>query len=142
VGGINKPSYYGFALLHQLGNRRIANGSKNVIVTKTASGDLAIAAWNLVDPGQQGTTHTMDLEFQGVPEDAQVTTQRVDSSHSNVLPKYKAIGSPPYPTPAQVEQLNRETALQPPQRAQLKNGKLELTLTPNALVLVKVQEYK
>lgn len=142
VGGINKPSYYGFALLHQLGNRRIANPSKNIIVTKTANGGLAIAAWNLVDPGQQGATHTMDLEFQGVPADAQVTLQRVDSTHSNVLPKYKAMGSPPYPTPAQVEQLNRETALQPPQPAQLKGGKLELTLTPNALVLVKVQEYK
>jgi len=24
-GGINKPSYYGFALLHQLGDQRLAN---------------------------------------------------------------------------------------------------------------------
>ena len=35
-GGINKPSYYGFALLHQLGDQRLANPSKNVIVTTNA----------------------------------------------------------------------------------------------------------
>src|SRR5271168_2177074 len=58
-GGINKPSYYGFALLHQLGDRRLANPSKNVIVTTNAAGGLAIAAWNLVDPGQHGATRTM-----------------------------------------------------------------------------------
>lgn len=141
VGGINKPSYYDFALLHQLGNWRLANGSKDIIVTKTADGGLAIAAWNLVDPGQQGETRKMELEFRGVPPNEGVTIQRVDSDHSNVLPKYAAMGSPPYPTPAQVADLNRETALAPPQPAQLRNGKLELTLTPDALVLVKVRRH-
>ncbi len=34
----NKPSYYGYALLHQLGDRRIANAPKDVIVTKTKDG--------------------------------------------------------------------------------------------------------
>ncbi len=53
-GGINKPSYYAYGLLHQLGDARIADASKNVIVTKTSDGGLAIAAWNLVDPDQQG----------------------------------------------------------------------------------------
>jgi len=46
--------------------------------------------------------------------------------------------SPLDPTPAQVEQLNRETALPPPKDTTLQGGKLELTLTPNALVLVKI----
>ena len=30
--GINKPSFYDFALLHGLGDRRIANEAKDVIV--------------------------------------------------------------------------------------------------------------
>jgi xylan 1,4-beta-xylosidase len=42
------------------------------------------------------------------------------------------------PTPAQVEQLNRETALPAPERTHLVGGKLELDLESNALVLVKV----
>jgi xylan 1,4-beta-xylosidase len=137
-GGINKPSYYGFALLHQLGDLRLANPSKNAIVTTNTTGGLAIAAWNLVDPGQHGATRTMELTFQGVPAEANVTLQRVDSEHGNVLPRYAAMGKPLDPTPAQVEQLNRETALPSPQPTHLTKGKLELRLEPNALVLVTV----
>jgi xylan 1,4-beta-xylosidase len=137
-GGINKPSYYGFALLHQLGDRRLANPSNNVIVTTNAAGGLVVAAWNLVDPGLHGATRTMQLTFQGVPADANVSLQRVDSQHGNVLPRYAAMGKPLDPTPVQVEQLNRETVLPPPQQTHLTNGKLELPLEPNALVLIKV----
>ena len=137
-GGINKPSYYGFALLHQLGDARIPNPSKDVIVTKTADGGLAIAAWNLVDPGQNGSPRTMELEFRGVPATAHVAIQRVDEDHGSVLKAYEAMGKPLDPTLAQVKQLNQETALGPPRQTQLKDGKLELTLTPDALMLIKV----
>jgi xylan 1,4-beta-xylosidase len=137
-GGINKPSYYGFALLHQLGNQRLANPAKNVIVTRSATGGLVIAAWNLVDPDQQSNTQKMELVFQDVLANASVTLQRVDSKHGNVLPWYAAMGNPLDPTPAQVEQLNSETALPAPERTHLAGGKLELELEPNALVLVKV----
>ncbi len=138
-GGINKPSFYGFALLHRLGDQRIASPSKNVIVTKTALGGLAIAAWNLVDPGQQGRTRTMELVFHGVAPDAKATLEFVDQSHGNVLPHYEAMGKPLDPTETQVEQLNRETALGAPEVRQLRNGSLTIELTPNALVLVNVQ---
>jgi xylan 1,4-beta-xylosidase len=137
-GGINKPSYYGFALLHQLGDLRLANSSKDAIVTKSADGGLAIAVWNLVDPGQHGSGRSVELAIQGVAPNATVTLQRVDSKHGNVLPRYAAMGKPLDPTPEQVEQLNRETALPSPEETHLKDGKLKLELEPNALVLVKV----
>lgn len=138
-GGINKPSFYGFALLHQLGDKQIASASKDVIVTKAADGSLAIAAWNLVDPGAQGSTRAMELVFRNVPPNARVTIQTVDQDHGNVLPKYRAMGSPIDPTPAQVSQLNRETALPPPSQQSLSDGRLKLTLTPDALVLIRVE---
>jgi xylan 1,4-beta-xylosidase len=137
-GGINKPSYYAHGLLHQLGEERIANTSKNLIVTKSHSGGLVIAAWNLVDPGEQGSAHTLTLAFGHLPADAHVTVQTVDENHGNVLPLYEKMGSPQYPTPRQVEELNRETALPQPQEMKLQNGQLELKLTPNALVLIEV----
>ncbi len=137
-GGINKPSYYDFALLHELGNQRIANSSKNVIVTRTSSGDLAITAWNLVDPDKRGSTQSIDLSFSNVPAGAGVTLQRVDSQHGNVLPRYAAMGKPIDPTPLQVEQLNKETALPAPEQTHLSDGKLHLELEPNALVLINV----
>jgi xylan 1,4-beta-xylosidase len=139
-GGINKPSYYSYQLLHQLGTRRLPNPSKNIIATETADGKIVVAAWNLVDPDQQGKTHTTDLTFHGVPPDAKITLQRVDRDQGNVLPRYVAIGSPLDPTPDQVEQLNRETNLPAPEVFALKNGKVELQLTPNALDLITVEE--
>jgi xylan 1,4-beta-xylosidase len=136
-GGINKPSYYGYALLHQLGEQRLANPSRDAIVTKTSSG-LAIAVWNLVDPDKHGAAQAVELEIADAAG-MRATAQRVDTEHGNVLPKYAAMGSPVDPTPAQVEQLNRETALAPPEPLLIDHGKIALTLTPNALVLIKIQ---
>jgi xylan 1,4-beta-xylosidase len=141
-GGINKPSYYDFALLHQLGEQRLANPSNNVLVTKRQDGTLVIAAWNLVDlvenNGSSGGTVTVTIEFRNVPRDAQVSIERVDDEHGNVLPKYAAMGSPVDPTEPQVEQLNRETALGQPERKRLNDGRLELTLERNSLTLLHV----
>ncbi|WP_254062197.1 glycosyl hydrolase family 39 [Acidobacterium sp. S8] len=137
-GGINKPSYYDFALLHQLGDRRIANPSSDAIVTKSVDGSLAIALWNIVDPDKTGTTKRVELDLHGLAGDAAVTISRVDETHSNTLAAYKKMGSPLDPTDAQVEQLNRETALGDPEQRKLENGKLDLTLGPNALLLIKV----
>jgi len=138
-GGINKPSYYSFGLLHQLGSRRIAAVSKNIIATKTASGDIVLAAWNLVDPDQHGTTRTMEITFRDIQPNAKVTLQSVDSDHGNVLRQYAAMDKPIDPTPDQVDQLNRDTALPVAKQSTLENGVLELQLTPNALVLVKIE---
>ncbi len=138
-GGINKPSFYAFALLHELGDQRLANPSNNVIVTKGKDNTLVIAAWNLADPEDPGGLKTMDLEFLNLPRNSEVVIQKVDTEHGNVLPKYAAMGKPLDPTEAQVEQLNRETALGPPERAQLKDGKLEFSLERDALVLLKVK---
>ena len=137
-GGINKPSFYGFALLHLLGDRRLANPATNAIVTETADGGLAIAVWNLVDPGEHGAVRNVEMDFQGVSSQAAITLQRVDTTHGNVLPYYASMGSPVDPTPAQVEELNRKTALPIPEQSHLSDGKLPLHLEPNALVLVKI----
>jgi xylan 1,4-beta-xylosidase len=137
-GGINKPGYYAFALLHQLGDQRLANPSKNVIVTRSSDGSLIIAAWNIVDPGQPPAQKEMTLVFRGVRPDASVSIVRVDEDHSNTLKAYAAIGKPLDPTEAQVEQMNRETALESPEQQKLENGKLPLHLGSNALLLIKV----
>jgi xylan 1,4-beta-xylosidase len=51
------------------------------------------------------------------------------------------MGSPTYPTPEQVDRLNRTTALPPPEKAHLVNGQLTLKLEPNALVLITVPKH-
>jgi xylan 1,4-beta-xylosidase len=137
-GGINKPSYYDFALLHQLGDERIANASHDMIVTKQKDGSLVVAVWNIVDPNKTGSAKDVQLVFHGVPSNAIVSISRVDETHSNTLAAYKAIGSPLDPTEAQVEQMNRETAIGASERLALTDGKLNLKLGVNALLLIKV----
>jgi xylan 1,4-beta-xylosidase len=139
-GGINKPSYYAWGLMHELGDKRISNDAKDAIITRTSDGGLAIAVWNLVDPDKEGTANKLVLNFSHVPSGARVSVERVDQQHGNVLERYAAMGKPLDPTPAQVEQLNRETALPAPEETRLQGGKLELTLTPNTLALIKVSE--
>lgn len=138
-GGINKPSYYAFGLLHELGDQRIANSATDVIATRTSDGALAIAVWNLVDPDKTGSEKNVQLVFRGVPADAAVSISRVDDTHGNTLAAYKTMGSPLDPTEAQVEQLNKETALGAPERLTLTDGKLNLKLDKNALLLIKVR---
>lgn len=138
-GGINKPSYYDFALLHRLGEQRFASSSKNMLATRLPNGDLAIALWNLSDPGQPGRASTIRLTVRNVPATAEATVQRVDDEHGNVLPRYAAIGKPIDPTDAQVEQLNRETDLGRPEILKLKASEMDLKLERNALVLVTIK---
>lgn len=138
MGGIKKPSYVAFGLLHQLGEERLANPAKDVLVTRKKDGTLVIAAWNLVDPDQQGADKVLHLTFAGVPKDAHVSVQLADNQHGNTLAVYQAMGSPRYPTHAQVEQINQAAVPSPAESTQLRDGLLDLTLSPNALALIEI----
>ncbi len=96
-GGINKPSFYAFALLHQLGNRRLANASPNILVTRRPDGALLLAVWNLVDPDKSGSSVNLRLTFEHVPANAPASLTLVDDDHGNALAAYRALGSPKYP---------------------------------------------
>ena len=139
-GGINKPSFYDFALLHLLGSERYAVASHNALVTARSDGKLVIAVWNLVDPeALPRPEKTVLLTLRGVSPKAAITVEQVDAAHGNPLPAYVLMGSPQYPTPTQVDLLNQASALPPPQREHLVAGTLRLTLPPNGLFLVTVQ---
>jgi xylan 1,4-beta-xylosidase len=138
AGGIKKPSYYAYALLHQLGSERILNDAPNAIVTRRNDGTLVVAVWNLVDPDHQGSVQELSLDFRGIPANSPVLIQRVDERHGNTLASYERMGKPRYPTQAQIQQLNAESKLPAPEKRSLTNGKLVINLTPNALVLVEI----
>jgi xylan 1,4-beta-xylosidase len=139
-GGIKKPSFYDFSLLHELGDQRLENSSDDVLVTRRRDGGLVVAAWNLVDMDKvaQGTPRTLQLSFKGISAGASASVQRVDEAHGNPLTAYRAMGSPRYPTQAQIESLNKASALAPPERHRLANGTLTLTLPVNGLAIVEI----
>ena len=121
-GRIKKPSFYDFALLHQLGNMRLENTADNVLVTRREDGTLVVAAWNLVDMDKlaQGSSLALHLNFKGVLARANVSIQRVDDTHGNPMTLYKSMGSPRYPTLKQVVALNESSALPRARESHLK----------------------
>ena len=138
VGGIKKPSYFGYALLHKLGTQRLANPASDVLVTRRADGTLVVALWNLVEPEQKGSSRQMRLQFRTVNPSNAVLVNRADETHGNTLAAYKRMGSPRYPTMAQVEQINREGELPPPEATALKNGELDITIPVNGLAILEL----
>ena len=138
--GINKPVYYDFALLHRLGDTRLANDNLNIIVTKRQDDKLVIALWNYVDPDQKGSPRKFRLVFENMAlNGAEISESRVDDEHSNTLAAYKTLGSPRYPNEGQVQRLNAMTALEAPKVRPLKTKEVDLELGPNALVLLEVK---
>lgn len=138
LGGIKKPSYSAFALLHKLGQERIAEDSANVLATRRRDGSLAIAAWNLVDPDKKGTERSVVFEIRGVPQDSPVRVSRADSNHGNTLAAYKNMGSPRYPTQNQIRELNRVADKASVQTLRLSKGSIKLELPVNGVVLLEV----
>jgi len=138
LGGIKKPSYSAFALLHKLGQERIAVDSRNVLVTRRRDGSLVIAAWNLVDPDKQGSEGSVEFEIRGVPPGSQVRVRRADGEHGNTLAAYKSMGSPRYPTRTQVRELNHVAEKTTIQNLRLSKGAITLELPVNGVVLLEV----
>lgn len=138
LGGIKKPSYSAFALLHKLGHERILNDSPSVLVTRRTDGTLVVAAWNLVDPGTKGSARAIEFEFRGVPADGRVSVSRADSEHGNTLAAYKSMGSPRYPTQAQIHELNRVAEKSSTQELRLSRGSIRLELPENGVLLLEV----
>lgn len=138
MGGIKKPSYSAFALLHKLGQERILQDSSDVLVTRRRDGSLAIAAWNLVDPDKKGSARSVEFEIRGVRPDSEVRVRRADSEHGNTLGAYQGMGSPQYPTEAQVRELNRVADTVSIQNLRLSEGSIKLEVPVNGLVLLEV----
>ena len=138
-GGINKPSFYDFGLLHRLGETRLPNASSDILVTKNREGTLVIALWNLVDPEKSGAVKRFSLNFKNLAAEKAAYFSQVDNEHGNALAAYKALGSPRYPNREQIDQMNAETKLAEPVRKNLDGNHLELELEPNALFLIQIR---
>jgi xylan 1,4-beta-xylosidase len=138
LGGIKKPSYAAFALLHKLGQQRITQDSPQLLVTRRTDGTLVLAVWNLVDPDKTGTNRIVDFEIRGVPVDSSVRVSRADSEHGNSLAAYKRMGRPRYPTQEQIRELNHVADADSTQTFQLAKGSIKLQIPVDGVVLLEV----
>ena len=139
AGGIPKPSFSAFKLLHHLGHERITLNSDSALATRGSDGSLIIAAWNLVAPGQPGLTKTIRMQFKNLPGAHHASISRVDRDHGDPHSAYEKMGSPNYPTQTQLQKLRESVLRQTPDEQELRNGEFTLTLPANGLALVTLK---
>jgi xylan 1,4-beta-xylosidase len=139
AGGIPKPSFAVFQLLHQLGAQRLALDSESVLATRGADGSLVVAAWNLIPPEKTGSIRNVTLQFKNLGGTVRAYISRVDRDHGDPQPAYEKMGSPVYPTMAQIQKLRESVQPGPPEVQDLKDGELHLTLPPNGLAVIAIR---
>jgi xylan 1,4-beta-xylosidase len=136
-GGVHKPAFNAFAILHKLGNQRIPVNSDSALVTRSPDGTLVVALWNLIMPGQSGASKDITVEIKG-RQGSKALISRVDASHGDFHAVYDSMGKPVSPTRAQLEQLRKAAALPPPDTAQLQGDQITVTLPPNGLAVIEI----
>ena len=137
AGGIPKPAFNAFLLLHRLGDQRLDASADNVLVTRRDDGTLVIAAWNLTGPGSEGAAKEVKLELQHT-RSSSARMMRLDRDNGDVHKAYEAMGSPQYPTSQQIEKLRAAAKLSPPEMLKLKDGSVTIRIPAEGLVLLEV----
>ena len=150
--GIPKPAYDVFMLLHELGEERLAAPIDDALVTRKKDGTLVIAAWNLVEDNKDGTpvsdaSKTVTFELKNVGGGIGLHTvmgskaevRRVDASHGDTLDAWKKMGSPSYPTQAQIESLRKASELGPEEDLPIRDHKVTVVLPPMGLAVIEIK---
>jgi xylan 1,4-beta-xylosidase len=147
---IEKPAFNVFAILHKLGDRRIAMDSDSALAT-TAGNKLVLALWNYAAPAGEGATYTaaqaaagptknFEVELKHASAASSATVWRVDDEHSNVLKAFDAMGRPPGDlTQAQVRELRAKGRLSPPEHVRLTHGKMQISVPAHGLAVVMIE---
>jgi xylan 1,4-beta-xylosidase len=136
AGGIPKPAYNAFKLMHKLGDQRIEINSDSALLTRRDDGTLALAIWNYAPPGEAGVAKTITLRFENTKQQF-VAISRLDHAHGDFHSVYEKMNSPRYPTVSQIEELRRAAELPEPETLKLKGDELTLTLPVHGLALIE-----
>jgi xylan 1,4-beta-xylosidase len=136
--GIPKPAFNAFLLLHRLGEQRLAVSSEDALVTRRKDGTLAIAVWNMADPGTRGPEKEVELRFAHARiSGVQVT--HLDPDHGDVHKAYEAMASPRYPTKQQIEKLRAAASLSAPEMLDVKGASVTLRIPSQGLILIETK---
>ena len=141
AGGIPKPAFNAFALLHQLGDQRIVSGADGALLTRRPDGALVIAVWNYADPGAAPSVRQVTLTLRNRSAST-AAVQSIDAEHGNFRSSYGRMGSPRNPTPGQLAELRAAAALPEPVVEPLVADRLALTIPADGVVLVTVASPK
>ena len=138
AGGIPKPAFNAFKLLHELGERRIETNSDSAVITRRNDGTFVIAAWNYSPPGVSGASKNVTLRFENLAP-GQASIAVVDPEHGDSHTAYERMGSPRYPTQSQIRELRQAAELPPPATRQINGKQLTFDLPAHGLAVVELK---
>jgi len=138
AGGIPKPAFNAVKLLHRLGDERIELESDWALLTRRKDGSLVLAVWNDAAPDQAGAAKTVTLRFKGLKSKRSLIS-RLDAAHGDFHAVYEKMGSPRYPTEAQIQQLTKAAEFGPSEARRLRNAELTLTLPAHGLAVIELK---
>jgi xylan 1,4-beta-xylosidase len=136
AGGIPKPAFYAFELLHALGEERLQLDSDFALLTRRKDGTLVLALWNYAPPQEAASPRTVTLRLKNSNAE-KASVSRVDGDHGDFHSAYEKMGAPRYPTQTQIRALLRATELPPPETRELDQGELTLTLPGHGLAVIE-----
>lgn len=131
TGGIPKPSFNAFQVLHKLGEKRLPVASENVLATVRVDGTIAAAVWNLDETEEFRLTLETKASFK------YALVHRVDEEHGNACKLWRDLGEPPFPSREQQEQLRRAAELPSAELVQLSANSITLPVPHDGLALVE-----
>lgn len=137
-GGIPKPSFNAFALLHQLGDSRLQLDVDGTLLTRRSDGALVLALWNYAPAEEVVAPRRIALDLKAFAK-RKVTVARLDGAHGDVHVAYVSMGSPRYPTMQQLQALKAAATLPVPKEQHLEGGELDLIIPSQGLVLVTIK---
>lgn len=149
--GIPRPAFNTYKLLNRLGRRRL-EASGPALATRTGGGGAAVMVWNLAETSQpsgipgahvqrtvKGAPHRYAVRLQGARAGTSVRVSYVDQARGSPYPEWRALGSPQYPTRAQLAQIRKAAELAPPEAHRLgASGELVLELPPEGVALIEL----
>ncbi len=143
IYGTPKPSYRVFEFLHQLGNQRLAVSGdldSTVEMAATRQGDrISLLVYNHNTPQAEIQTEAVQIVLEGISADAVATIIRIDAKHANPKQKWIDLGSPAYPTAAELEEIAQASQLVSAKLAVEEGGVLRFPMPPHSVALVTVK---
>ncbi len=80
----------------------------------------------------------MNLQFDSLAGNHSATVYHLDANHGSLTNAYVTMGSPDFPTPAQIKSLKEAAQLPAPESITIHTGRLALHLAPKALVVLEI----
>ena len=146
---IPKPAFNAFAMLHKLGGHQLESDSDSALVTKRDDGTVVLALWNYAPPVGDTASYTpgkpkgankhFSVDVRHLAAGARATVWRLDENHGNAVAAFDQMGRPDFPSRAQIAALRKAGEMAPPQHVDLHDGKLQLDIPPQGLVVVELR---